>query len=434
MKEEIVMATQRPLNPETIVLHGGYTPDRVTGACSVPIYQSASYVFADTQHAARLFALEEAGNIYTRIGNPTVTALENRIAELEGGVAALATASGMSAITLAILTLAGQGDEIVASESLYGGTITLFDHTFKKFGIKVKKVNFADLSAVEEAISEKTKAIYAESIGNPKLFIPDFEKVSAIAKKHNVPFVLDNTTTPFLFRPFDYGVDIIVYSLTKYIGGHGTSIGGIVVDKGSFDWNSGRFANISSPDKSYHGVNFFERFGKQAFILKARCTVLRDIGPALSPFNAFLFLQGLESLHVRLERHVENARIIAERLEKSAHVAWVNYPGLASSSEKKKADTYFPKGPGAIIGFGIKGGREAGERFINELQLIYHLANIGDSKTLAIHPASTTHQQLTEKEQIAAGVTPDFIRLSVGIEHVDDIWNDLEQALEKAGA
>jgi O-acetylhomoserine (thiol)-lyase len=425
----------KDLRLETLALHGGQDPDSATGARAVPIYQTTSYVFKDADHAADLFALKQFGNIYTRMMNPTTDVLEKRIAALDGGVGALAFASGSAAITAAILTIAQTGDEIVSADNLYGGTYTLFHYTLKRLGITVKFVKSDDLSALEAAITGKTKAVYAETIGNPKLNVTDVEALSKVAHKHGVPLILDNTVTPYLFRPIDHGADIVVYSATKFIGGNGTSIGGLLVDSGRFDWTNGKFPLIADPDPSYHGINFVEALkpsGNIAFITKARVTVLRDTGAAMSPFNAFLFLLGLETLPLRLPRHAENALAVACHLEKHPAVAWVNYPGLASSPEKSKADKYFPKGAGALVGFGIKGGRAAGRKFINALTLISHLANIGDAKTLAIHPASTTHQQLSDEEQRATGVTPDYIRLSVGLEHIEDILRDLDQALKRA--
>jgi len=421
------------LKVETLALHGGQEPDPTTGARAVPIYQTTSYNFHDTDHAARLFGLQEFGNIYTRLMNPTTDVLEKRMAALDGGVGALAAASGQSAITLALLNIAQAGDEIVSADNLYGGTYTLFHYTFKKMGIKVNFVKSNDVEGICKAITPKTKAVYAESIGNPKLDVTDLEAIAQCAHVHGIPFVLDNTVSPYILRPFDYGVDLIVYSATKFIGGHGTSIGGIIVDSGKFDWTNGKFPLIAEPDPSYHDINFVEALkplGNIAYIIKARVTLLRDLGPALSPFNAFLFLQGLETLHLRMPRHCENALAVARYLEQHPKVAWVNYPGLPSSPDYQRAQKYLPKGAGGIIGFGIKGGIEAGKKFINSLQLISHLANIGDAKTLAIHPASTTHQQLSPEEQLATGVTPDFIRLSIGLEHIDDILADIEQALQ----
>jgi O-acetylhomoserine (thiol)-lyase len=420
------------LKVETLALHGGQVADPTTGARAVPIYQTTSYQFKNTEHAANLFALKEFGNIYTRLMNPTTDVFEKRMALLDGGVGALAVASGQSAITLSILNIAQNGDEIVSADNLYGGTYNLFHYTFPKFGIKVKFVKSNDLSAIEKAITPKTKAVYAESIGNPKLDVADLEGISKIAHKNGIPFILDNTVSPYLLKPFDFGVDIVVYSATKFIGGHGTSIGGVIVDSGKFDWTNGKFPLITDPDPSYHGIKFVEALkplGNIAYIIKARVILLRDLGPALSPFNSFLFLQGLETLHLRLPRHAENALTVAEYLEKHPKVSWINYPGLKSSPEFKKVQKYLPKGAGAILGFGIKGGLEAGKKFINSLKLISHLANVGDAKTLAIHPATTTHQQLSAEEQLATGVTPDFIRLSIGLEHTDDIIADIEQAL-----
>jgi len=422
------------LKVESLALHGGQEADPTTGSRAVPIYQTTSYQFKNAEHAANLFGLKEFGNIYTRLMNPTSDVLEKRIAALDGGVGALAVASGQSAITIALLNIAQAGDEIVSADNLYGGTYNLLHYTFPKFGVKVNFVKSNDLAALEKAITPKTKAIYGESIGNPKLDVADLEGISKIAHKHGVPYVLDNTVSPYLLRPFDYGVDITVYSATKFIGGHGTSIGGLIVDSGKFDWTNGKFPLIAGADPSYHGINFVEALkplGNIAYIIKARVTLLRDIGPAISPFNSFLLLQGLETLHLRLPRHAENALAVARYLEKHPKVSWVTYPGLASSPEKVRAQKYLPKGAGAILGFGIKGGIEAGKKFIDSLQLISHLANVGDAKSLAIHPASTTHQQLSPEEQLATGVTPDFIRLSIGIEHIDDIIADIEQALGK---
>jgi O-acetylhomoserine (thiol)-lyase len=420
------------LKVETLALHAGQEPDPYTGARAVPIYQTTSYVFRDTQHAADLFALKESGNIYTRLMNPTTDVLEKRVAALEGGIGALAVASGQSAISLALLNIVQAGDEIVSADNLYGGTYTLFRYTFKKMGIKVNFVKSGDIEGFKKAINPQTKAVYAESIGNPKLNVTDIEALAEVAHDSGIPLVLDNTVAPYLLRPIDHGADIVVYSATKFIGGHGTSIGGIIVDSGKFDWTNGKFPLIADPDPSYHGVNFVEflkPMGNIAYIVKARLTLLRDIGAAMSPFNAFLFLQGLETLHLRMPRHAENAQKVAEFLKNNENVAWVNYPGLKSSPEKQKADKYLSKGAGAIIGFGIKGAEKAGKKFINSLKLISHLANIGDAKTLAIHPASTTHQQLSVDEQKAAGVTADYIRLSIGIENVDDIIADIKQAL-----
>jgi O-acetylhomoserine (thiol)-lyase len=422
------------LKLESLMLHGGQEIDPVTGSRAVPIYQTTSYQFKDTDHAAALFGLAEFGNIYTRLMNPTTDVLEKRIAALEGGVGALAVASGQSAITLAILNIAKSGDEIVSADNLYGGTYNLFHYTLAKFGIKVNFVKSNDLEAMEKAITPKTKGVYAESMGNPKLDVVNLEGISEITRRHGIPFILDNTLAPYILRPFDHGADIIVYSATKFIGGHGTSIGGVIVDSGKFDWSSGKFPLISDPEPSYHGIPFIEALkpmGNIAYIIKARVTLLRDMGPAISPFNSFLLLQGLETLHLRMPRHSENALAVAEYLESHKSVEWVNYPGLDSHPDKKLADKYLKHGAGAILGFGIKGGADAGKKFINSLELISHLANVGDAKSLAIHPASTTHQQLTSEEQLAAGVTPDFIRLSIGIEHIDDIIADIDQALDR---
>ncbi|MBU0503403.1 MAG: O-acetylhomoserine aminocarboxypropyltransferase/cysteine synthase [Candidatus Omnitrophota bacterium] len=420
------------LKIETLALHGGQEADPTTGSRAVPIYQTTSYQFKSTEHAANLFGLKEFGNIYTRLMNPTTDVLEKRVAALDGAIGALAVSSGQAAITLALLNIAQAGDEIVSADNLYGGTYNLFHYTFKRLGIKVNFVKSNDLSALQKAITPKTKAIYAESIGNPKLDVADLEGISKVAHINAIPFVLDNTVSPYLLRPIDYGVDIIVYSATKFIGGHGTSLGGLIVDSGKFDWTNGKFPLIAEPEPSYHGINFVEALkplGNIAYIIKARVALLRDLGSALSPFNSFLFLQGLETLHLRMPRHCENALAVAKYLKKHPKVCWVNYPGLDDSPQKKKVKKYLPKGAGAILGFGIKGGLEAGKKFIDSLQLISHLANVGDAKTLAIHPATTTHQQLSSEEQLATGVTPDFIRLSIGIEHIDDIIADIEQAL-----
>jgi O-acetylhomoserine (thiol)-lyase len=419
------------LKLESLLLHGGQEPDPATGSRAVPIFQTTSYQFKDTDHAASLFGLKEFGNIYTRLMNPTTDVLEKRVALLDGGIGALAVASGQSAITLALLNIARAGDEIVSADNLYGGTYNLFHYTFPRLGLKVNFVKSNDLKALEKAITPKTKAVYAESIGNPKLDVADLGGIAGVAHKQGIPFVLDNTVSPYLLRPIDFGVDIVVYSATKFIGGHGTSLGGIIVESGKFDWTNGKFPLIAAAEPAYHGLNFVEALGNMAYIIKARVVLLRDLGPALSPFNSFLFLQGLETLHLRMLRHSENTLAVAQYLEKHPQVSWVNYPGLASSPEKKRAAKYLAKGAGAILGFGIKGGIEAGKKFINSLQLISHLANVGDAKSLAIHPATTTHQQLSPEEQLATGVTPDFIRLSIGIEHIDDILTDIKQALAR---
>ncbi len=430
----------KKLRTDSILLHGGQEPDPTTGSRAVPIYQTTSYQFRDTEHAANLFGLKESGNIYTRLMNPTTDVFEKRMALLDGGVGALAVASGQSAIALALLNIAQAGDEIVSADNLYGGTYTLFSNTFKKFGIKVTFVKSNDLKAAEAAITSRTKALYAETIGNPKLDIADIEGYAKLAHKHGIPLIVDNTSAPYIFKPIDSGADVVVYSATKFIGGHGTSFGGVIVDSGNFNWTAkeggkSKFPLIADPDPSYHGINFVEELRSQgniAYIVKARLTLLRDLGPAISPFNSFLFILGLETLHLRIVRHSENALAVAQFLEKHPKVQWVNYPGLDSSPEKAKAKKYLPKGAGGIIGFGIKGGAKAGKKFIESLQLFSHLANIGDAKSLAIHPASTTHQQLSESEQLATGVTPDFIRLSIGIEDIKDILEDIEQALKNA--
>jgi len=422
------------LKVETLALHGGQEADPTTGSRAVPIYQTSSYQFKNTDHAANLFGLREFGNIYTRLMNPTTDVFEKRVAALDGGAGALATSSGQSAISLALLNIAQAGDEIVSADNLYGGTYNLLHYTFRRLGITVKFVKSNDLDAIQKAITPKTKAVYAESIGNPKLDVADLEGISGVAHKNGIPFVLDNTVSPYLLKPFEFGVDIIVYSATKFIGGHGTSIGGVIVDSGKFDWTNGKFPLIAGPEPSYHGLDFVEALkplGNIAYIIKARVTLLRDLGNTVSPFNSFLFLQGLETLHLRLPRHSENALAVAKYLKKHPKVGWVNYPGLDDSPEKERVKKYLTKGAGAILGFGIKGGLEAGKKFIDSLQLISHLANVGDAKSLAIHPATTTHQQLSPEEQLATGVTPDFIRLSIGIEHIDDIIADIEQALTK---
>jgi len=425
------------LHSDTLAVHAGHQPDSATGSRAVPIYQTTSYQFRDTEHAANLFGLKEFGNIYTRLMNPTTDVLEKRAAALDGGVGALAVASGQSAISLALLNIAQAGDEIVSADNLYGGTYNLLHYTFRRLGITVKFAASNDLDAFEAAITPKTKAIYAEGIGNPKLNVADLEGLAAIAHNNGIPLVVDNTVTPYLLRPIDYGADIVVYSATKFLGGHGTSIGGIIVDSGRFDWGNGKFPLISEPDPSYHGIDFIkalEPLGNIAYIIKARVTLLRDLGPALSPFNAFLLLQGIETLHLRMARHSENALAAAEYLQKHPAVEWVRYPGLSSSPEFSRAKKYLPKGSGALLGFGIKGGLDAGRRFIDSLELISHLANVGDAKTLAIHPASTTHQQLSPEEQRATGVTEDFVRLSIGIENINDILADIDQALSKSQA
>lgn len=417
---------------ETLLLHGGHRPDPATGARAVPIYQTTSYQFKDAGDAAELFALKREGNIYSRLSNPTTDVLEKRTAFLDGGVGALAVASGQAAISLAVLNIAKAGDEIVSSDALYGGTHTLFHYTLSRLGINVKFVKSNDLKAFRKAITRKTRALYAESIGNPKLDVADLEGLSATAHKSGIPLIIDNTVAPYLLRPIEFGADIVVYSATKFLGGHGTSLGGLIVDSGRFDWTNGKFGLIADPDPSYHGFNFAKESGDAAYIAKARLTLLRDLGPAISPFNSFLLLQGLETLHLRMPRHSDNALIVAKYLERHPKVAWVNYPVLDSSSQKPLADKYLPNGASAVVGFGIKGGLRSGRKFIESLELVSHLANIGDAKTLAIHPATTTHQQLSVRERVAAGVTDDFIRLSIGLEHIDDIIADLERALKAA--
>ncbi len=418
----------------TRALHAGHSPDCETHSRAVPIYQTTSYTFDDTDHAARLFGLKEFGNIYTRIMNPTTDILEKRIAALEGGTGALAFASGQAAETAAILTLAGAGDEIVASTDLYGGTVSLFSHTLKKIGITVNYVAPNDLDGWEQAITDKTKALYTETVGNPKLDIADIGRISEIGRRHGIPLIVDNTfMTPYLCRPLEFGAAIVIHSATKFIGGHGTSIGGILVDGGTFDWaGSGRFPSFVEPDPAYHGLKFHETFGDLAFILRARVLTLRDTGGAMSPFNAWLFLQGLETLHLRMERHSANGLAVAKFLERHKAVSWVRYPGLESSPTFELVKKYLPNGQGSILGFGIKGGHDTAVKFIENVKLLSHLANVGDAKSLVIHPASTTHEQLTEEEQVKAGVTPDFIRLSIGIEDIGDIIADLDQALAKA--
>lgn len=424
------MAEQTKHRIGTLALHAGQTPDSATNSRAVPIYQTSSYVFNSSDHAARLFALQEMGNIYTRIMNPTTDVLEKRLAEMDGGVGGLAFASGSAAITTAILNLAKCGDNIVSTQYLYGGTYNLFHYTFARFGIDVKFVDTTNPANVAKAIDANTKAVFMETIGNPKNNVDDFTAIARIAHDHGLPLVVDNTVaTPVLFRPIDHGADIVCYSLTKFIGGHGTSIGGAVVDGGKFNWSSGRFPEFTTPDPSYHGLLYHQALGPLAYILKMRVTLLRDMGACLSPFNAFLFLQGLETLHVRMPRHCANALAVANFLEGHPCVGWVNYPGLESHPDHERAKRFLPAGQGAILGFGIKGGRTAGAKFIDSVKLCSHLANIGDAKTLVIHPATTTHQQLSAEEQTAAGVSPDFIRVSVGIEEVEDIIADLDQAL-----
>ena len=428
-----------PRRLDTLALHSGQeSADPATGARAVPIYQTTSYVFKSTEHAANLFALKELGNIYTRMMNPTTDVFERRIAALEGGTGALGVASGQAAETLALLAITQLGDEIVAANNLYGGTYQLFHYTFPKLGRKVRFVDSTKPVELKKAINEKTRAIYAETIGNPKLDIPDFEAIAQIAHQAGIPFVVDNTVGVGLVRPIEHGADIVVASATKYIGGHGTSIGGVIVDSGKFDWSKGKFPEFIEPDPSYHGVRYWETFGNfpglgnVAFIIKVRLQLLRDIGPALSPFNAFLFLQGLETLPLRIRRHSENALEVAKYLKAHPFVRWVNYPGLEEHPSHELATKYLRGYYGGLVGFGIKGGLEAGRKFIESVKLLSHLANIGDAKSLVIHPASTTHQQLTRVEQEETGVTEDYIRLSIGLEDVEDIKEDIDQALRKA--
>jgi len=423
----------------TLAVHAGQeSPDPATLSRAVPIYQTSSYVFKSAEHAANLFALKELGNIYTRMMNPTTDAFERRMAAIEGGSGAVAVSSGMAAISLALLGITGLGDEIVSANNLYGGTYQLFHYTFPKLGRSVKFVDSARPAEFQKAITPKTRAIYAETIGNPKLDVPDFEALAKIAHDAKIPLVVDNTSAVGLVRPLDYGADIIAESATKFINGHGNSIGGIIVDGGKFDWSSGKFPEFTNPDPSYHGLKYWDTFGNfpgmgnVAFAFKIRVQLLRDLGSCLSPFNSFLFLQGLETLELRMEKHSANALAVARHLKSHPAVSWVNYPGLAEHPAHALAEKYLRGKYGALVGFGIKGGLEAGKRFIESVELFSHLANIGDSKSLVIHPASTTHQQLTVEEQAATGVTPDFIRLSVGIENVEDIIADLDRALAKA--
>jgi O-acetylhomoserine (thiol)-lyase len=438
------MSEPNPQQLATLAVHAGQSPDPATGARAVPIYQTTSYLFQDADHAGRLFSLQEFGNIYTRIMNPTTDVFEKRVAALEGGAAALAAASGQAAETLVITTLAAAGDEIVSTTSLYGGTYNLFHYTLPRLGIHVRFVDADDFNGLRAAINDKTRAVYTETLGNPKLDIADIAKLAEIAHAHNIPLVIDNTcATPALVRPIEWGADIVVNSATKFLGGHGTSIGGVIVDAGKFDWAaSGRFKEFTEPDPSYHGLSYTQAFGPLAFILKCRIQGLRDTGAALSPFNAFLILQGIETLHLRMERHSQNALAVAKHLAQHPGVEWVNYPGLESSPYHARAQKYLPSGQGALVTFGIKTGEKgagekgsgyaAGKTLINSLKLFSLLANIGDAKSLVIHPASTTHQQLSVEEQAATGVTPELVRLSVGIEDIRDILADLDQAIEVA--
>jgi len=416
---------------ETLALHAGQQVDSDTLSRAVPIYQTPSYCFKDTDHAANLFALKEFGNIYTRLMNPTNDVLEKRLAAMEGGVGGLAFSSGMAAITAGVLNICQSGQHIVSSNSLYGGTVTLFGQTFPKLGIDVTFVDPKEPQNFAKVIKDNTRLIYIESIGNPKNDVLQYEKIADIARENGMPVMCDNTvTSPVLFRPIEYGIDIVVHSCTKIIGGHGNSIGGALIDSGKFNWDNGRYPELTEPDPSYHGVKYVESFSELAYIIKARTQFLRDLGGCMSPFNAFLFLLGLETIHLRVPRHSENALALAKWLQGHKAVNWVNYPGLQSHPDYKLAKKYLPSGQGAILGFGIKGGKEAGIKFINSVKLASHLANVLDSKTLVIHPASTTHQQLPEAEQLAAGVTDDYIRVSAGTEHIDDIIADFDQALK----
>ncbi|OIB03236.1 O-acetylhomoserine aminocarboxypropyltransferase [Paenibacillus sp. LC231] len=425
------MSEERQFSIETLAVHAGQELDPTTLSRAVPLYQTTSYGFKDSEHAANLFALKEFGNIYTRIMNPTTDVFEKRIAALEGGAGALATSSGQAAITFSILNIAGAGDEIVSSSSLYGGTYNLFSNTLAKLGIKVHFVDSTDPENFRKAINDKTKAVFAETIGNPQGNVLDVEAVAAIAHESGIPLIVDNTfPSPYLLRPIEYGADIVVHSATKFIGGHGTSIGGVIVDSGKFDWTANdKFPGLTQPDPSYHGVVYTEAVGPIAYIIKARVQLLRDIGASLSPFNSWLLLQGLETLHLRVERHSENALKVAKYLESHEAVEWVSYAGLPSHPSHELAKKYLPKGQGAILTFGIKGGAAAGQKVIENVKLFSHLANVGDSKSLIIHPASTTHQQLTEDEQLTAGVNPELLRLSIGTESIDDILYDLGQAI-----
>jgi O-acetylhomoserine (thiol)-lyase len=418
---------------DTLAVHAGQRPDPVTGARAMPIYQTTSYVFEDTDHAAELFALQRFGNIYTRIMNPTTAAFEERIAALEGGVGAVAVASGQAAQYIALATLLGPGDQIVSSSALYGGTYTQFDIQLRRWGVDVVFVDPSDVDNFRRAITPQTRVVYGETIGNPRIDVLDIAAVAEAAHEAGVPLMIDNTfATPYLCRPFEHGADIVVHSATKFIGGHGTAIGGIIVESGRFPWDNGSFPGMVDPSPGYHGISFYETFGEYGYLMKARVENVRDLGPALSPFNSFLFLQGLETLPVRMERHCRNSEIVAAFLNEHPLVGWVSYPGLPGSPYRALVERYLPRGAGAVFTFGVKGGREAGARFIEELRLISHLANIGDAKTLIIHPGSTTHQQLSDEQQLAAGVSPDLVRISIGLEDADDICWDLDRALRRA--
>ncbi|HXF35473.1 MAG TPA: O-acetylhomoserine aminocarboxypropyltransferase/cysteine synthase family protein [Candidatus Acidoferrales bacterium] len=417
----------------TRALHAGTPPDPTTGARALPIFQSTSFVFDSTEHAAELFALRTYGNIYTRIGNPTVAAFEEKVASLEGGLGALATSSGLAAQLIAILSVAQSGDHLVASANLYGGTVTQFTVTLKRMGIDVTLISGGEAAALAEAIRPNTKAIFTETIGNPAGNVADVRAIADVAHQHGVPLIVDNTfASPYLCRPIEHGADIVIHSATKFLGGHGTALGGIIVEAGTFPWNAGKHPLLSTPSPGYHDLNFAETFGEFAFLMRARVEVLRDVGAALSPMNAFLLVQGVETLPLRMAQHVENALAIAVHLKAHPSVAWVNYAGLPDSPYYERAQEYLPKGAGSIFTFGLKGGREAGRAFIESLELWSHLANVGDAKSLVIHPATTTHQQLTDADMIAAGISPEMIRLSVGLEDVEDLVWDLNRALEKA--
>ncbi|PNR97572.1 O-acetylhomoserine aminocarboxypropyltransferase/cysteine synthase family protein [Petrotoga olearia] len=424
---------ERNHNFDTLMVHAGYEKDPTTGANVVPIYQTSSYTFEDSAHALRLFNMEETGNIYTRIMNPTTDVLEKRVAALEGGVGALTTSSGQAAEAIAVLNIMKEGDEILTSSSLYGGTFTLFKNSLSRFGIKPVFFDVDDMNSLKNKINNKTKAVYVETIGNPELSVPEFEGISKIAHENGIPLIVDNTfATPYLCKPFEFGADIVVHSLTKYLNGHGNSIGGIIVDSGSFDWNNGKFSMLTEEDPAFHGISFYEKFGNAAYISKARFQWLRDLGASISPFNSFLTLQGIETLSLRMERHCSNAMKIAEFLSEDSRVSWVNYSGLKNHKTHENAVKYLKHGFGGILSFGVKGGVEAGKRFIEGLRIFSHVANVGDVRSLAVHPASTTHGQLSEEEQFASGVSPDMIRLSVGIEDIDDLIEDIDSALTKA--
>ena len=422
--------SDREFSDETLCLHAGQIPDAVTGARAAPIYQTSSYVFDNADHAASLFNLQTFGNVYSRLSNPTNAVLEERVAALEHGRAALAVASGMSAQMIALLTLVNAGDEIVAARTLYGGSFSQMDVNFRRLGITTHFVDPDEPKNFANAITPKTRLLYAETVGNPNLNVLDIRAVADIAKDAGIPLVLDNTVpSPYLCKPIQHGADIVIHSATKFLGGHGTSIGGVIVESGNFQWDNGKFPEMVDPSDGYHGVRFYETFGDFAFTMKARMEYLRTLGPSLSPFNAFAFLQGIETLHVRMDRHCENALAVAQFLQKHSQVEWVNYPGLSDNKYYDLAQTYMPRGASAILTFGVKGGFAAGEKFIDRANFLSHLANIGDAKTLIIHPASTTHRQLNEEQQKAAGVTPDMVRISVGLEHIDDILWDIDQAL-----